>query len=107
MASAIVQPLALIIHELASNALVHGALSKPEGRLILNWERTDEFGGFRLTWTEDSAPAPISDPKLGVGTTIVKALVEKQLGGSMRRVWKDARLHIHVDVPGFANKRLT
>jgi two-component sensor histidine kinase len=49
VSAVIVQPLALVFHELATNAAVHGALSKPAGRLSLSWEKTDNQGGFCMT----------------------------------------------------------
>jgi PAS domain S-box-containing protein len=102
VAPAMVQPLALIIHELAANAAVHGALSKPGGRLILEWERIDDTGGFRLLWTESGSPPVADNRKPGFGTVMVKALVEKQLSGRVKRVWQARGLEILLEVPGIA-----
>jgi two-component sensor histidine kinase len=102
VAPAMVQPLALIIHELAANAAVHGALPKSGGRLILEWERINDTGGFRLLWTESGSPPVADNPKPGFGTVMVKALVEKQLSGHVKRVWQDRGLKILLEVPGIA-----
>jgi PAS domain S-box-containing protein len=102
VAPAMVQPLALIIHELAANAAVHGALSKPGGRLILEWEPIDDIGGFRLLWTESGSPPVADNPKPGFGTVMVKALIEKQLSGRLKQVWQDRGLEILLEVPGIA-----
>jgi PAS domain S-box-containing protein len=56
----VVQPLALVFHELVSNAAVHGALSKPGGRLSLTWKRTGDDEGFILTWQEVGVAPPRS-----------------------------------------------
>lgn len=96
----IVQPLALVIHELAVNAAVHGALSTPGGQLRLTWEkRQEKDGGFRLSWTEWGAPPRTGNPTSGLGTIMVKGIVEKQLSGRVQRDWRDDGLLIVLDVP--------
>ncbi|MBW6399950.1 CHASE3 domain-containing protein [Roseomonas sp. HJA6] len=52
--------LALVLHELATNATKYGALSVPEGRVTLDWAREAE-GRIRLTWREQGGPA-ITEP---------------------------------------------
>jgi two-component sensor histidine kinase len=96
----VVQPLALVFHELISNAAAHGALSKPGGRLSLNWEKQGDNGGFVLTWTEQGVAPPEFKTKNGFGTVMVKAVVEKQLLGRLRRDWDDDVLRIAIEVPG-------
>lgn len=58
--SSTVQTLALGLHELATNALKHGALSRPEGRLEVRWALvgTPESGQrLRVDWRESGAGA--------------------------------------------------
>jgi PAS domain S-box-containing protein len=95
----VVQPLALVFHELISNAAVHGALSKPDGRLSLTWEKTDGDDGFILAWTEIGVAPPAGRTKSGFGTVMMKAVIEKQLSGSLRRDWDDNGLRIAIEVP--------
>lgn len=102
VAASVVQPLALVIHELATNAAVHGALSKPGGRLMLEWQKMDDTGGFRLIWREVGTRSPSSNAKPGLGTVMVKAMVEKQLSGRLHRVWQDGGLEILLEVPGLS-----
>lgn len=101
VAASVVQPLSLVIHELAVNAAVHGALSKPNGRLSIEWEKTDHTGGFRMIWKEVGSRPP-DNPNHGFGTVMVKAMIEKQLLGRLRRAWQDQGLHIELEVPGFS-----
>ena len=51
----IVQPLALVVHELLINAAVHGSLSAPSGRLNIHWQEVLGQGGFKLRWEETGA----------------------------------------------------
>lgn len=74
--------LALVLHELGTNARKHGALSVPEGRAALHWEvRTQGRRELKLHWQEIGGP-PVTVPSAhGFGTT----LIEKSLaahGGS-------------------------
>jgi PAS domain S-box-containing protein len=101
VAASLVQPLSLVIHELSVNATLYGALSKSGGTLSLSWNKTDDSGGFSIAWTESGAPPHGVHPKSGFGTLMVKAMVEKQLSGRIRRVWKDRGLEILLEVPGY------
>lgn len=57
--SSTVQTLALGLHELATNALKYGALSRPQGRLSVIWELLDGSDGelrLRVDWRESGVP---------------------------------------------------
>jgi PAS domain S-box-containing protein len=103
VAASVVQPLSLVIHELAVNAAMHGALSTPGGRLCIEWEKIDPNGGFKMTWNESGIQQP-ENPKSGFGTVMVKAMIEKQLSGRLRRDWLNRGLEIRLEVPGFSPK---
>jgi PAS domain S-box-containing protein len=71
----VAQSLALVLHELATNAAKYGALSSPNGRVILGWERVQiaEPGWIKLTWIEKDGP-PVREPEgEGFGMTVIKA----------------------------------
>ena len=89
-----------MFHELATNAAVHGALSKPAGRLSLSWEKTDNQGGFCMTWREFGGTRPEATFRSGFGTVMVKAVIGKQLSGHVHREWGDEGLVIELQVPG-------
>ena len=61
--------LALILYELATNASKHGALSTPEGRVRLVWERIDE--ATRVIWRECGGPPVASPRRSGFGSRLV------------------------------------
>jgi len=67
--------LALALHELATNALKHGALSVPGGHVELGWEHAPlgDRPGFRLVWRETGGP-PLNaarPAKQGFGTNLL------------------------------------
>ncbi|MCX9148697.1 PAS domain S-box protein [Erythrobacter sp. WG] len=68
--------LALALHELATNAMKHGALSVPSGTVAVDWEEAPCGGrpGFRMTWRETGGP-PIAAPepaRSGFGTNLLQ-----------------------------------
>src|SRR5262249_42189477 len=76
----IATPLGLILHELATNAVKYGALSKSNGSVDLRWETmgTDGQRQLRIVWTERDGPE-VSDPtKRGLG----RYLLENGLPGA-------------------------
>jgi len=76
--------LALALHELATNALQHGALSAPGGRLEISASQDPGFERLTLDWIE-TAPAPIPPPRgEGLGLRLVRMMVEGDLGGRVR-----------------------
>jgi two-component sensor histidine kinase len=48
--------LGLAFHELATNAVKHGALSVPAGRVAIRWEIDTGDGRLRLRWIETGGP---------------------------------------------------
>ncbi|MCB8879588.1 DUF4118 domain-containing protein [Acidisoma cellulosilytica] len=71
-------PLALIIHELATNAVKYGALSVPDGRVEIGWRRKGRM--VHLQWREIGGP-PVSPPKAqGFGTRLIGSAFRGQEG---------------------------
>nr|WP_264185489.1 HWE histidine kinase domain-containing protein [Roseicella aerolata] len=101
IAATAVQPLAMALHELATNATKYGALSRPEGLLTLRWEFVDGPGEWlRLTWLERGGP-PVEEPPTdsGFGARVLQATVERQLGGRLALRWDRAGLACEMDLP--------
>jgi PAS domain S-box-containing protein len=67
------QSLALTLHELATNALKHGALSTPTGHVLISWTIDRGSPHLRLAWREEAGP-PVTQPTTqGFGLTVLKA----------------------------------
>jgi len=99
----VVQPLALVAHELIVNAATHGALAQDTGRLQVSWQATGHHGGFNLRWEESGRRKAGSPPGApGFGTTMVNAIVQKQLQGEILRDWTSDGLKINISIPGTA-----
>lgn len=68
------QDFALIIHELATNALKYGALSRPEGSVEAGWRRNPDGRSCTFFWTEQGGP-PVTPPtRRGFGSSILSDL---------------------------------
>lgn len=76
---------AMALHELAANAVRHGALSQPQGRITLNWQLIPGEAGnvMLLNWTESGEPRIAAPPREGLGLTLLRRLVEGALGGEV------------------------
>jgi PAS domain S-box-containing protein len=85
-----VQPLALVLHELMSNASKHGALASGTGQVTLRWDETP--GQLMLEWKEEGARSVRTPSSPGLGMRMVIGTIEQQLGGTVTASW---------DAPGF------
>jgi PAS domain S-box-containing protein len=92
-----VQPVSLVLHELASNAARYGALSVPSGRVEVAWSADSASGTLELRWTESGGP-PVPEPprRPGFGSKLVAATVRGQLGGAVRQHWEPAGLRCEI-----------
>ena len=89
--------LALVIHELTTNAARHGALACPGGRLSVVTELND--GSLRLVWTETGGPALAGPPlRRGFGSTLTDRALHLPLGGKVERVWAASGLTITISL---------
>jgi PAS domain S-box-containing protein len=75
--------LAMGLHELATNAIKHGALSVASGRVEINWDiLSGDVLSLRLSWTERGGP-PVSPPtRRGFGIRLLERTLAQDLGGS-------------------------
>ena len=67
----VAQSMALILHELATNAVKHGALSTPSGRVKLSWSRPST-GQLRFVWQESGGPRTAPPATKGFGLTVLQ-----------------------------------
>ena len=90
--------LALIFHELATNAAKYGALSSSDGRVSVHWAVRDE--NLELEWNEHVSGGEIRPPEShGFGSTLARSSATGQLGGSISFDWRAGGVHINLKVP--------
>lgn len=91
--------LALLLHELATNAAKYGALSQSNGGLEIAWAADDET--LHLDWAEHGGP-PLTAKAgevTGFGSLLIDRIVADQLGGKIVRHWNPEGLAIAIDLP--------
>ena len=91
-------PLALVFHELATNACKYGALRTAEGRVHIDSALSEE--ALTVRWNETGG-SPLSGPPetTGFGTRLVQLSVTQQLGGEIERVWAPDGLKVVIRIP--------
>lgn len=75
--------LALVLHELGTNARKYGSLSVPRGYVMVNWtvEQTENGDTLHLTWMERDGP-PVTPPEsTGFGTLLIERSLQQGQGG--------------------------
>jgi PAS domain S-box-containing protein len=80
------QAMAMVLHELVTNAAKYGALSVPSGRVLVNWEhRTNGHAAANLVfvWRELGGPPTAAEVQSGYGTRLIRELVPHDLGGTV------------------------
>jgi two-component system CheB/CheR fusion protein len=75
------QSFALIVHELATNAVKHGAFASSQGHVNIEWmrEHTDGQAVLRFSWIERDGPAVQPPTKEGFGTQLISAVGKSQV----------------------------
>jgi len=93
-----VQPVSLLIHELATNALKYGALSVEGGTVAVNWTILPDQT-LELRWIEIGGP-PVSEPAtMGFGSTLVTEVITRQLQGVVDVRWPKEGLRLVATLP--------
>ena len=90
-------PLALLFHELATNAAKYGSLSTAEGHIDL--VIADEGDNIRMDWQEIGGPTVLPSESSGFGSRLMMLSVERQLGGRMERDWRADGLRLTLWIP--------
>jgi PAS domain S-box-containing protein len=93
--------LALVLHELASNALRYGALSVPEGTIDVRWttDGAPEPNAIDLVWRELNGP-PVKVPtEVGFGAKLIDRLLKRGLGADVHVTWGETGLILRITLP--------
>lgn len=80
------QTVAVILHELATNAAKYGALSAAKGQVDLKWSHEAD-GWLHVRWTETGGPAVQKPKRKGFGGRVTEQLIA-QLKGKTRFDWR-------------------
>lgn len=98
LAATATQPVAMLLHELATNAAKHGALARGD-RVHLSWQVDGAL--LRLRWTETggNGVAGAVPERRGFGSRVIDSTVRGQLGGTIERDWRPEGLDCRIALP--------
>jgi two-component sensor histidine kinase len=74
-------PMALVVHELVTNARKYGALSVPGGQITVTTS-SDEIGNVSAKWAETGGPPVTAPLRKGFGSTVLTQVIPFELNGS-------------------------
>ena len=107
--------LGMVVHELATNAAKHGALSAEHGRVVVTWsmEGSGATAQLLLRWTEEGGPPmTASNSQTGFGSKLIQRQLRYDLGGTIAIQYPttglcaELKLPSSVVVPGASNTTL-
>ncbi len=96
-------PLALLFHELATNAVKYGALSVDGGRVTVKITRAPNT--LTLDWVETGGPPVQPAESAGFGSQLIELSAMRQLGGTVTRDWRPEGLAMRVELPAASLRR--
>lgn len=92
--------LGMIFHELATNAAKYGALSTPEGRLLVDWALADQRAPrLKLNWREVGGPKISIPDRRGFGSRLIERNIRHDLAGEIELVYATEGLIAELTVP--------
>jgi two-component system CheB/CheR fusion protein len=95
--------LGMVLHELATNAAKHGALSTPGGRVMVAWMEESDSGKVTrlvLRWAEEGGPPVVEQPeRRGFGSELIERQLRHDLAGTVEIVYEPAGLRATLTLP--------
>ena len=92
------QSLGIVLHELATNATKHGALSTPAGSVTISW-KLESQNGARVVWREKGGP-PVSEPTHKGFGQVVFERIGASLDGNIVTDFRPAGLVCEITIAG-------
>lgn len=74
----------MVLHELATNACKHGALSNEAGRVRIAWAMDEAAQTLAFSWEEEDGPPVVDSGHKGFGTRTLERMLGGGLGGTAR-----------------------
>lgn len=90
----------MIFHELATNAAKYGALSTPDGRVLVDWAVADQSNPvLHLTWREIGGPPARPPTRRGFGSRLIERNVRHDLAGQVEVDYADTGFNAEFSIP--------
>ncbi len=92
-------PLVMTINELCTNAIKHGALTVPKGRVNIATKVNAASGKFHFRWSEKGGPLVAEPSRRSFGMHLIEKGFAEQFSGSARMYFKQSGVVCEIDVP--------
>jgi PAS domain S-box-containing protein len=96
------QAIAMVLHELATNAAKFGALSTTAGRVYVRWSHRRNghaHSWLSIHWEERGGPKVVPPNRSGYGTTVIRDLIPYELGGTVELVHAPGGVRCKLEIP--------
>jgi PAS domain S-box-containing protein len=96
------EALAMVLHELVTNASKYGALSVPEGQVSVSWEirnSGDAAAVLAIVWRERGGPPVLTPPQSGYGTSLIRDLIPHELAGTVDLAFLSEGVSCTIEIP--------
>ena len=93
------QSIAIVLHELVTNASKYGALSTENGRVSVRWEWLCVGQRLVLEWIEAQGPPVVGPIDAGYGTRAIRNLIPYELGGTVELYFDEKGLRCRIELP--------
>jgi two-component sensor histidine kinase len=94
--------LAMVLHELATNAAKYGALSQPGGQVSVRWRQTAELSSapmLRIEWKETGGPQVAAPAREGYGSRVIRGLLAYEMAGRVGLVFEADGVSCTIELP--------
>jgi two-component sensor histidine kinase len=96
------QTVAMVVHELVTNATKYGALSTPQGRVSVRWSHRRNGHAqswLSIRWEERGGPNVVPPTQSGYGTRVIRDLIPYELGGTVDLVHAPEGVCCNLEIP--------
>jgi two-component sensor histidine kinase len=93
--------LAMVLHELCTNALKYGALSDQSGLVRLSWNETgvDDGRKLHLRWEESGGPEVVAPTRKGFGTRMIEQVLAREVGAPVSLSFRTSGVICEMEIP--------
>src|SRR5215471_2228880 len=96
------EAVAMVLHELTTNAAKYGALSSRTGRVSVRWHllRNGSPDGLAIEWQEIDGPPVPAPSRSSYGSSIIRDLIPFELGGAVELSFPPGGTRCRLEIPG-------
>jgi hypothetical protein len=97
--------MAMVIHELTTNAAKYGALSQPGGQVSVRWTLTAEHSPeatLKIQWVESGGPRVLASGRQGYGSRVIRDMLTYELGGNADLEFAPSGVRCTIELPALS-----